>query len=163
MLNKELLHIERAAVRQATGVLTAANDAAETNEQRDARARDLLSQIVDSSPDGSRLDDSSFDAVVQAGINDLYYLGPIEELLPDTSISEIMVNAPDDVWVERAGLLQRVPVTFEDDDHVKFIINRIASADGRRCDEAQPLCDCMLARGGDGKGHRRRPQHPQYP
>lgn len=59
-----------------------------------------------------------------------------------------MVNAPDDVWVERAGLLQKTPVTFEDDEHVKFVINRIASADGRRCDEAQPLCDCILNRPG---------------
>ena len=148
MLNRDLLRIERDAVRQATGVLTAANDASESNEQRDARARDLLAEIVDSSPEGSRLDDDSFDAVIQAGINDLYYLGPIEELLPDTTISEIMVNAPDDVWVERAGLLQKTPVTFEDDEHVKFVINRIASADGRRCDEAQPLCDCILNRPG---------------
>lgn len=148
MLNRDLLRIERDAVRQATGVLTAANDASESNEQRDARARDLLAEIVDSGPEGSRLDDDSFDAVIQAGINDLYYLGPIEELLPDTTISEIMVNAPDDVWVERAGLLQKTPVTFEDDEHVKFVINRIASADGRRCDEAQPLCDCILNRPG---------------
>lgn len=148
MLNRDLLRIERDAVRQATGVLTAANDASESNEQRDARARDLLAEIVDSNPEGSRLDDDSFDAVIQAGINDLYYLGPIEELLPDTTISEIMVNAPDDVWVERAGLLQKTPVTFEDDEHVKFVINRIASADGRRCDEAQPLCDCILNRPG---------------
>ena len=59
-----------------------------------------------------------------------------------------MVNAPDDVWVERAGMLRKVPVIFEDDEHVKFIINRIASADGRRCDEAQPLCDCILNRPG---------------
>ena len=148
MLNSDLLGIEREAVRQATGILTAANDASESDVQRDSRARDLLAEIIDSSPEGSRLDDDSFDAVIQAGLNDLYYLGPIEELLPDTSISEIMVNAPDDVWVERAGLLQRVPVAFEDDDHVKFIINRIASADGRRCDEAQPLCDCILNRPG---------------
>ena len=59
-----------------------------------------------------------------------------------------MVNAPDDVWVERAGMLQKTPVAFEDDEHVKFVINRIASADGRRCDEAQPLCDCILNRPG---------------
>lgn len=94
MLNKDLLKIERDAVRQATGVLTAANDATESNEQRDTRAHELLADIVDSIPEGSRLDDNSFEAVIQAGINDLYYLGPIEELLPDTSISEIMVNAP---------------------------------------------------------------------
>lgn len=148
MLNRDLLIIERDAVRQATGVLTAASDASESSEQRDARARDLLADIVDSIPEGSRLDDNSFEAVIQAGINDLYYLGPIEELLPDTSISEIMVNAPDDVWVERAGMLQKTPVAFEDDEHVKFVINRIASADGRRCDEAQPLCDCILNRPG---------------
>ena len=97
MLNRDLLIIERDAVRQATGVLTAASDASESSGQRDARARDLLADIVDSIPEGSRLDDNSFEAVIQAGINDLYYLGPIEELLPDTSISEIMVNAPDAV------------------------------------------------------------------
>lgn len=84
MLNRDLLKIERDAVRQATGVLTAANDATESNEQRDTRAHELLADIVDSIPEGSRLDDNSFEAVIQAGINDLYYLGPIEELLPDT-------------------------------------------------------------------------------
>ena len=74
MLNRDLLIIERDAVRQATGVLTAASDASESSEQRDARARDLLADIVDSIPEGSRLDDNSFEAVIQAGINDLYYL-----------------------------------------------------------------------------------------
>ncbi len=74
MLNRDLLKIERDAVRQATGVLTAANDATESNEQRDTRAHELLADIVDSIPEGSRLDDNSFEAVIQAGINDLYYL-----------------------------------------------------------------------------------------
>ena len=148
MLNNSLLKIERDAVRRATDVLTAGGADTTDDVARDARARDLIGEIVDSSQEGAGLSDEEFNRVVQAAIDDLFYLGPIEELLPDTTISEIMVNGPDDVWVERAGLLEKVPVIFEDDAHVKFVIDRIATADGRRCDEAQPLCDCILNRPG---------------
>lgn len=73
--------------------------------------------------------------------------GPLEVLLQDESISEIMVNGPKNVFVERKGHLTRAPVTFDTDDHVMRIIDRIVSPLGRRVDESSPLVDARLPDG----------------
>src|SRR5690606_28038431 len=64
--------------------------------------------------------------------------GPIETLLKDESISEVMVNGPRQVYVERSGRLERTDVVFQDDDHVMRVIDRIVSPLGRRIDESSP-------------------------
>lgn len=74
-------------------------------------------------------------------------LGPLEPLLQDESITEIMVNGPNTVFVERKGKIQRTDVTFQSNEHVMRIIDRIISPLGRRCDESQPMVDARL---GDG-------------
>lgn len=74
-------------------------------------------------------------------------LGPLQPLLADRSVTEIMVNGYKDVYVERAGKLFKVPVKFENDDHVMRIIDRIVSPLGRRVDEASPYVDARLADG----------------
>jgi pilus assembly protein CpaF len=74
-------------------------------------------------------------------------LGPIEVLLHDESISEIMVNGPKNIFVERKGHLTRAPVTFDSDEHVMRIIDRIVSPLGRRVDESSPLVDARLPDG----------------
>jgi len=73
--------------------------------------------------------------------------GPIEPLLSDDSITEVMVNGPNSVYVERAGRIERVDVKFENDDHVLRIIDRIVSPLGRRIDESQPYVDARLPDG----------------
>ncbi len=73
--------------------------------------------------------------------------GPLEILLQDDSISEIMVNGPKNVFVERKGNLTRAPVTFDSDEHVMRIIDRIVSPLGRRVDESSPLVDARLPDG----------------
>jgi len=73
--------------------------------------------------------------------------GPIEVLLHDESISEIMVNGPKNIFVERKGHLTRAPVTFDSDEHVMRIIDRIVSPLGRRVDESSPLVDARLPDG----------------
>ena len=78
---------------------------------------------------------------------ELLSFGPIEPLLRDESISEIMVNGPDSVWIERAGQLEETDVKFENDDHVRRIIDRIVAPLGRRCDEASPMVDARLPDG----------------
>lgn len=75
-------------------------------------------------------------------------LGPIEPLL-SADVSEIMVNGPDDVWVDYHGQLKRVDVRFEDDAAIRAAIDRIVTADGKLCDESHPLCDCVLHRPGE--------------
>jgi pilus assembly protein CpaF len=78
---------------------------------------------------------------------DVVGFGPIEPLLIDASVSEIMVNGPDQVYIEQRGKLIRTDVTFENDDHVRRIIDRIVSPLGRHVDESSPLCDARLPDG----------------
>jgi pilus assembly protein CpaF len=74
-------------------------------------------------------------------------LGPIEPLLKDETISDILINGPYQVYVERRGELELSPVHFRDNDHLLRIINRIVAAVGRRIDESQPMVDARLADG----------------
>lgn len=74
-------------------------------------------------------------------------LGPIEPLLKDESITEVMINGPKKIFVERKGKLQLTNVQFHDDDHLMTIIERIVSPLGRRIDESSPLVDARLADG----------------
>src|SRR5439155_17792654 len=71
----------------------------------------------------------------------------IQPLLHDDTVTEIMVNGPFQVYVERNGLLEETDIVFEDDDHVKRIIDRIVAPLGRRCDEASPMVDARLPDG----------------
>lgn len=73
--------------------------------------------------------------------------GPLQPLLEDDTITEIMVNGPKNVYVERKGKLHRVPVTFESNDHVMRIIDRIVAPLGRRIDESSPYVDARLQDG----------------
>src|SRR5436305_4696704 len=79
--------------------------------------------------------------LLEAIMAELLSYGPIEPLLRDESISEIMINGPDSVWVERQGQLEETDIKFENDDHVRRIIDRIVAPLGRRCDEASPMVD----------------------
>jgi pilus assembly protein CpaF len=71
-------------------------------------------------------------------------LGPLQPLLEDGSVTEIMVNGAKNVYVERAGKIHRMPITFESDDHVMRIIDRIVAPLGRRIDESSPYVDARL-------------------
>jgi pilus assembly protein CpaF len=79
--------------------------------------------------------------------NEVMGLGPLEPLLRDAGISEIMINGPKLVFVERGGRLTESHVKFKDNEHLLQIIDRIVSAVGRRVDETQPLCDARLKDG----------------
>ena len=74
-------------------------------------------------------------------------LGPLEPLLRDESITEIMVNGPRQVYIERSGKLELTNVTFQNDDHVMRIIDRIIAPIGRRVDESSPMVDARLTDG----------------
>jgi len=74
-------------------------------------------------------------------------LGPLEPLLADPAVDEVMVNGPGAVWVERAGRIERTEVAFATDDDVRHAIERILAPLGRRVDEAEPLCDARLPDG----------------
>jgi len=74
-------------------------------------------------------------------------LGPLEPLLGDPTVSDILVNGADSVYVERRGKLERTTIRFHDDAHLMNIIDRIVSAVGRRIDESSPMVDARLLDG----------------
>jgi pilus assembly protein CpaF len=79
--------------------------------------------------------------------DDILGHGPLERLLADESVTEIMVNGPFDVWVERQGRLYETTVRFNDESHLRRIINKIVAQVGRRIDESSPLVDARLPDG----------------
>ncbi len=80
-------------------------------------------------------------------IADILGYGPLEPLLQDDSITEVMVNGPKGVYVERRGLIEPSEVVFENEDHLRRIIDRIVSPLGRRVDETSPMVDARLPNG----------------
>jgi len=87
------------------------------------------------------------DRVMQEVLDEVFGLGPLEPLLADPSISDILVTTPRLVYVERAGKLYRTPVEFKDDAHLLRIIEKVVSRVGRRVDESSPLVDARLPDG----------------
>jgi pilus assembly protein CpaF len=85
--------------------------------------------------------------LIEEVINEIVGLGPLERLLTDSSISEIMVNGPNTTFIERSGKLVKADILFNDNDHLVQIIQRIVGKVGRRIDEATPLCDARLPDG----------------
>ena len=85
--------------------------------------------------------------VIKQVENEIIGMGPLEPLLNDPSISDILVNGPDSVYVERFGKIEKTDVTFDGNEHLMHIIDRIVSLVGRRIDEASPMVDARLADG----------------
>ncbi len=85
--------------------------------------------------------------IVDEILNEIFGFGPLEPLLADPTISDILVNTCDQVFVEREGRISRTDVRFKDDAHLTQIIDRIVSSIGRRIDESQPMVDARLPDG----------------
>jgi len=85
--------------------------------------------------------------IAEAVTDDILGHGPLERLLLDDTVTEIMVNGPHDVWVERSGRLYQVPTHFTDSSHLRRIINKIVAQIGRRIDESSPMVDARLPDG----------------
>ena len=79
--------------------------------------------------------------------DDVVGYGPLERLLADESVSEIMVNGPHEIWVERQGRLYQTTLRFNDDSHLRRIINKMVAQVGRRIDESSPMVDARLPDG----------------
>ena len=111
-------------------------------------AREKISQIIDEVVANGRLPDGIDPLRLEEDVfNEAMRLGPLEELLADDTVSEIMVNGPDKVYIERGGKLVLSDCQFTDDASVLSVIERIIAPLGRRCDESQPYVDARLADG----------------
>lgn len=109
------------------------------------QVRAIVMEIV--REEGMAMSSVEIGLFADAVFDEMTGLGPIEPLLADESISDIMINGPHQVYIERGGELELSNVRFADDDHLLRILNRIVSAVGRRVDEAQPLVDARLLDG----------------
>jgi pilus assembly protein CpaF len=87
------------------------------------------------------------DRVIEEILDEVFGLGPLEPLLQDPTVSDILVTTPKLVYVERNGKLYRTPVEFKDDSHLLRIIEKVVSRVGRRVDESSPLVDARLPDG----------------
>ncbi len=110
--------------------------------------RQVRSLVGDFARDESlALNSSELDDLGGSVFDEMVGLGPIEPLLQDDSIADILINGPFQVYVERRGELEMTPVRFRDNDHLLRIINRIVATVGRRIDESQPMVDARLPDG----------------
>jgi pilus assembly protein CpaF len=127
------------------GLGTRLNDATLTEEHLHGMVHDELARIVDSqnlvlAPEERR-------HILQEVSDDALGLGPLQRLLDDPTITEIMVNNHSTVYIERAGMISRTPFRFSDEEHLRRVIDRIVARVGRRIDESSPLVDARLPDG----------------
>ena len=113
--------------------------------QLSMKLKSMVSTLIDE--DSLPVNDFERDQLTTELQNEILGLGPLEPLLADPTISEIMVNGYDTIFVERRGKLERIPVRFNDDAHLLKIIDKIVSHVGRRIDESSPMADARLPDG----------------
>jgi pilus assembly protein CpaF len=111
----------------------------------EAEIRALVSGLIAES--GVPLSVSERDAILGDVIDEVFGFGPLEPLLRDKTVSDILVNTYKQVFVERAGKLEQVPAAFQDDQHLLRVIDRIVSGVGRRIDDSSPMVDARLPDG----------------
>jgi pilus assembly protein CpaF len=109
------------------------------------RLREILEPILQER--GIVLNRDEQRELVQLLIDDMLGLGPLEPLLADESVTDVMANGPASIWVERHGRMEKTRARFRDNAHMMSVITRIVTSVGRRIDEASPLVDARLADG----------------
>ena len=120
-------------------------DSEEKREQLTAQVSKVVEKILDE--EAANLIRSERQRILREMVDEVVGFGPINSLLLDPTISEVMVNGPSQVYIERAGRLELTDVTFRDDAHVLHIIEKIVAPIGRRIDESMPMVDARLPDG----------------
>ncbi|MGH2749668.1 MAG: CpaF family protein [Actinomycetota bacterium] len=116
-----------------------------SNSQRRARLERVVGHIL--TREGPVLTTAERSSLIRQIVDESLGLGVLEPLINDESITEIMVNGPTDIWIERDGLLERVDARFADEHQLYLTIDRIVSAVNRRVDESSPMVDARLPSG----------------
>ncbi|TIC84131.1 CpaF family protein [Nocardioides sp. GY 10127] len=120
-------------------------DAALSAEDLEAQVRSALSAAVDAAD--RPMSGRERSRITQEIADDILGYGPLQPLLDDPDLTEVMVNSAQDIWVERDGRLQRVDATFTDEAHLRRTIDKIVARVGRRVDESSPMVDARLPDG----------------
>jgi pilus assembly protein CpaF len=115
------------------------------SEDLDARVREVLNELLNR--EETPLSGTDRARIVKKVIDEVLGHGPIESLLRDPSVTEVMANGPKLIFVERYGRIERTDVEFDDEGHLRRIIDRICARVGRRVDEASPMVDARLPDG----------------
>src|SRR4029453_14581971 len=116
-------------------------------EDAEPEIRSLISGMLDRESDNTPLSLYERESMVNDVLHGVFGVGPLEVLLHDPSVSDILVNRFDQIYVERNGRLEPTDITFKDERHLQQIIERIVSSIGRRIDESSPMVDARLADG----------------
>ncbi|HUF46264.1 MAG TPA: CpaF family protein [Vicinamibacterales bacterium] len=116
-------------------------------EEAEPELRSVIGALLEKESERTPLTLYERETLVGDVLNELFGLGPLEELLADPDISDILVNRFDQIYIEKNGLLEPVDAVFKDDRHLMRIIERIVSSVGRRVDESSPMVDARLADG----------------
>jgi pilus assembly protein CpaF len=118
-----------------------------TNMEPSSLRERVTAEIGTRLADESGISKDDRDRIAAEIADDILGHGPLERLLADDSVSEIMVNGPHDIWVERQGRLYQTSVRFTDESHLRRIINKMVAQVGRRIDESSPMVDARLPDG----------------
>ncbi len=140
-----LMSMATEMVQALAGVLDYAELAGLPRAEQETRIHDAIEDLSEARK--MHLNRSETSELVQAVLADMLGLGPLESLLADDRVTDIMVNGPRQIYVERGGKLELTPVTFRDNAHVFAVASRIVAAVGRRIDESQPMVDARLEDG----------------
>jgi len=126
-----------------------------SEEEKKAKLKPILEEyyIQIAAERGFALPSNEKATIISTVINDVIGFGPIQPLLEDENISEIMVNGPNQTYIEKKGKLIMTDIKFRDNAHVMRIIEKIVAPLGRRCDESSPIVDARI-KGGPADGSR---------
>lgn len=142
---RDLNEVRKQLHQQVIDRLDLAQAASLSNEQLSSRLKDIIDRAVQA--EGLNLSVSEREEMVTSLIHEITGLGPLEVIMTDPAVSDILVNGPDTIFVERHGKLEQVEARFRDNEHLVNIISRIVGRVGRRVDEASPMVDARLADG----------------
>ena len=119
-------------------------DGEDTAEMREM-VRGLIAELADQ--ENALLSFAERNRLIGEVMDETFGLGPLEALLKDPDISDILINGPHNVYIEKHGRLQLTEVRFKDNSHLLHVLDKIVSAVGRRCDETSPMVDARLEDG----------------
>ncbi len=120
-------------------------DANKTQAELEQQVRATLQDVISATDTPLTMNDRV--RIAQEVADDILGYGPIEPFLRDVDVTEVMVNGPFDIWIEKSGRIQRVNGRFNDEAHLRRTIEKIVAKVGRRIDESSPMCDARLADG----------------
>jgi len=130
-------------------VRDAVQDTPERSQLSEAKLRSLVEQRTTEAlaAEGPELDRASLSAIRRSVADELLGFGPLQTLLDDASVSEIMINGHENVFVERSGRIERVESAFETAEQLQLVVERMVRTSGRRVDQSSPMVDARLPDG----------------